>query len=262
MPNPRFNAMISQHCSSFRSLYTDLAKKLFVRQEQDNRRGTLIHPGEYGSHRETVAKQFIAPFTPLGLQTGGGFVINSDGAESGQCDIIVFDMALVPFASNLEMGMFFPAEAVVCIGEVKSSLTSATLNEALNQLGAIRKICCKPTKSDAGVFSFLICAGVDTKSEDCSVEELFRASVRRLKNDDAEFRPHALLSVENGLLFLEDAVGEARYTYVSPGKSSTTHLKRFLSNYYDHAIGHKRKPLNLHEYYQMSQEDLEFPEPD
>lgn len=265
MPNPRFNSMITQHCAEFRQLFGDLVDELFQRQDGDSRSGKLTHPGKYGSHREVVAHQFLAPFTPSQLATGSGFVINAEAKESGECDIVVFDTDLVPFASRLELGLFYPAESVCCVGEVKSTLkTESELKSALKQLAKIVERCTRESNLKSGLLAFLICKKIgDTgKTRPVKVETLLPNCVRSvIAETSGKFVPQLVLSVDDGLLeFVEnDDPNKLKFTYISPGKNSTTHLKKFLSRYYTHTMTRRRRELRIFDYCQESLEDLEFP---
>jgi hypothetical protein len=160
MPNARFNTMISQHCSSFRTLFVDLSERLFKEEEtaesneivsnQASGQGSqksagILHRSEFGSHRELVAQTFLRPFTPDRFDLASGFILGTDDGglpdnwseavpKPAQCDILVIERDLAPFCRQRELGQFFPFEAISAIGEVKSQLSMSSFKKALEQV--------------------------------------------------------------------------------------------------------------------------------
>jgi hypothetical protein len=160
MPNARFNTMISQHCSSFRTLFVDLSERLFKDEETAERNAILsnqasghgsqkstgiLHRSEFGSHRELVAQTFLRPFTPDRFDLASGFILGADDGglpdnwseaapKPAQCDILVIERDLAPFCRQRELGQFFPFEAISAIGEVKSQLSMSSFEKALEQV--------------------------------------------------------------------------------------------------------------------------------
>ncbi len=53
--------------------------------------GIMTHPGAVGAGRETSAKQKLKQILPAGVGVGSGFVIDSFGHTSRQCDIILYE---------------------------------------------------------------------------------------------------------------------------------------------------------------------------
>jgi hypothetical protein len=153
--------MVSQHCSTFRSLFVDLSEKIFRKEDAEkeneknpkrdikgkdaNDNSPPFHPGEFGSHRELVSEIFLRPFTPDRYQITSGFILGENDydakdvdtdQESGlaQCDILVIEKDLAPFCMHRELGQFYPIEATSTIGEIKSQLTISTFKHTLNQI--------------------------------------------------------------------------------------------------------------------------------
>ncbi len=157
MPSPRFNTMITQHCNNFSDVYQRYTTELFADVEKasvariptagskkkteiklySSKQKEMIHNGEFGTHREFVSRILLRPFTPERYDIVNGFVINADGETSGQSDLLVCDRDLAPFCGNRELGIFYPAEAIAAIGEVKSKLIQKRgLNAAIEQLAS------------------------------------------------------------------------------------------------------------------------------
>lgn len=132
--NDIFDKLVKSKIEQFENDYVNLSRQIFV-----NSAGELIHPGEFGTYREKIIKDFLAPFLPTRLAIGSGFIITAKNNISTQCDIIIYDKEYTPVIENSEQ-RFFPVECVVGVIEVKSKLTKTTLKDALIKLAAIKNL--------------------------------------------------------------------------------------------------------------------------
>ena len=106
----RIKKFISDYCALSRELYTNNEK--------------LIHPGEFGSERERICKNLISQFVSNEFSFSSGFIIDSCGSISTQCDLIIYDASNSKFLQDESQQRFFPIESVVAVGEIKSILNS------------------------------------------------------------------------------------------------------------------------------------------
>jgi len=136
MPNKIFDELLKEKTDIFKIAFSNISKQIFW----DDNKKQLIHPGEYGTYREAVCKDFIRFVIPRRLDIDQGFLINSDGDISNQCDIIVYDSRTAPMIETGERQRFFPIESVCAIGEVKSDMTKGEFINAINKLGEIKKM--------------------------------------------------------------------------------------------------------------------------
>lgn len=99
-----------------------------------------IHPEEVGRAKEiNIAKQ-LESILPHGVGVGRGYVFDSYGNISKQCDLVVYEKELIPIFvrdSNDDYS-FFPCEGVIAVGEIKSTLNLNELNGAIEKLGKIK----------------------------------------------------------------------------------------------------------------------------
>lgn len=99
----------------------------------------ITHPGERGRAREKALKRFLREIAPRGFDVDTGFVIDSNGGQSRQQDLVfvrrdyhpVFRVSGIPF---------FPVESVAAVVEVKSMLNSQTLNDALDNGASVKRL--------------------------------------------------------------------------------------------------------------------------
>ncbi len=132
--NTIFMKLLKSKIEKFLSDYINLSRDVFVDKE-----GKLIHPGEFGTYRENIIKNFIEPFLPDRLAIGTGFIISSKDKISSQCDLIIYDKSNTPVIENEEQ-RFFPIECVAGVIEVKSRLSKTQFKDALIKLTNIKKI--------------------------------------------------------------------------------------------------------------------------
>jgi hypothetical protein len=101
----------------------------------------IPHPGELGTGREEVLRQFLEKYLPQRYGVSTGFVFDSSGKVSKQIDVIIYDALLAPKFEAVGGKVFHPCESVVCVGEVKSVLTSnKDFNGALENLRSVKEL--------------------------------------------------------------------------------------------------------------------------
>ena len=77
---------------------------------------------------------------PPGIGVGTGFVIDSYGNTSRQIDVLLYEKELCPvYKLNADVD-YFPCEGVVAIGEVKSQISSAEIDDIFEKTASVRKL--------------------------------------------------------------------------------------------------------------------------
>ena len=107
-----------------------------------NRAGMTTHPHAVGTGREISAKKKLKSILPAGIGIGSGFVIDSFGNTSKQCDIILYEeaFALKFIIDDNEDYAYYNCESVIAVGEVKSNASSSELKDAINKLATIKEL--------------------------------------------------------------------------------------------------------------------------
>ena len=101
-----------------------------------------IHPEEVGRAKEiNIAKQ-LESILPHGVGVGRGYVFDSYGNISNQCDLVLYEKELIPiFVRDLNDDYsFFPCEGVIAVGEIKSTLNLKELNDVIEKLAKIKRL--------------------------------------------------------------------------------------------------------------------------
>lgn len=99
-----------------------------------------IHPDEVGKAKEIKIQKSIEAMLPNGVGVGRGFVFDSYGNISNQCDFILYEKNLIPiFISNdNDEYSYYPCEGVIAVGEIKSTLNKESLNDSLSKLEKLK----------------------------------------------------------------------------------------------------------------------------
>jgi hypothetical protein len=219
MANKIFDQLLKEEIDVFINSFSKVSKKLFSKDDE-----RLIHPGEFGMYRESIARKFMRSFTPANLDIDQGFLINSNNEVSTQCDIVIFDSKYTPLLKNSELQRFFPVETVCAVGEVKSTLSFSDFKIALHKLAKTKKIS-ENVKSPSIIFrhqsgdfspkeysndlitTFLICQKLDFDIK--RIVDVYDESF------EVRHRHNMILSIEDGLIL---------YEYSTKDKPGVLHL--------------------------------------
>lgn len=213
MSNKIMDSILEEKIEYFRFAFERTSKDIFY----DDKSKKLIHPGEYGTYREAICKDFLRMVIPNRLDIGSGFLITDKGSVSTQCDIIIYDKNNTPLIENTERQRFFPVETVCSIGEVKSDVDKTAFVKAINKLARNKKLKEEITNPFAikrdhsgkfdpvnysydSIFSFLIC-----NSLTFNLENIVNEIDSFYEKDIQPWQKHNLiLSINNGLLAYRD----------------------------------------------------------
>ena len=100
------------------------------------------HPDQIGRTKEINVTKQIAAMLPHGIGIGRGFVFDSFGHVSNQCDIIIYEKDYIPVFvqdDNTDYS-YYPCEGVIAIGEIKSTLNFEQLSDSTNKLKKIKEM--------------------------------------------------------------------------------------------------------------------------
>jgi len=207
-------ALLTEKIRAFSSEFLENSRQLFVDDQ-----GQLIHPGEFGTYREAITREFLQAITPQRLAIDTGFVVDSGGRISPQCDIVIYERSITPLLQNANKQRFFPVESVCAVGEIKSVMTLKALKEALRKLAMVKYIrdCLHEpmyvhSKKDADretfapqrderdqMVTFLICERFDFDMVD-KFKDVLSCYREAAPDLPANLRHNLVLSIRDGLL--------------------------------------------------------------
>ena len=279
MANKIIDELIEERIDGFRSAFAQRAKVLF---RDDSKQNRLSHPGEFGTYREGIVRDFLQSFLPQRLAIDTGFVVNALGEVSGQIDLVIYDPSLTPSLESKNRQKFFPVETVIAVGEVKSDVNRDQFTDALIQISKVKEI--RSTLTDEAsaavrwyalgnteydpdmipfdqVFTFLICNRIAFPLRGVS----FPSTLNDIYKSVAYAHRHSsILSLEDGLLHYTTELPEGEfgcYFPTSPGGTEANrnkwiwghdddyaHFKFFCSHLFMHAAHCTVGSVNLMEY--------------
>ena len=104
--------------------------------------GKSTHPCSVGSGREKALMNKLKSILPHGIGVGSGFVFDSYGNTSAQCDLIIYEeeYALKFIINDDESYAYYNCENVIAVGEIKSDATIASIEDSFNKLKKIKEL--------------------------------------------------------------------------------------------------------------------------
>ncbi|CAN7667470.1 hypothetical protein LJR118_005378 [Acidovorax sp. LjRoot118] len=103
--------------------------------------GGLGHAATVGALREVVVRNFLRPHLPETIGIHSGIIIDAQGHESRQQDIILVDRSFPTISVGADDGVaLIVAESVLATIEVKSRLDSAELRTSMESIAQTRRM--------------------------------------------------------------------------------------------------------------------------
>ncbi len=108
--------------------------------EFDELASEILHNQTAGETREYALRNILEKYLPRRAGVDKGFVIDAHGGESKQIDVVIYDKTVGTVFEVLDT-KYFPCEAVIAIGEVKSDiLSSQKLQDALDKIRSVKEL--------------------------------------------------------------------------------------------------------------------------
>ena len=117
----------------FKAKQAEMAAKLLASQEMD-------HPSAKGNASEENWRELLRSYLPARYAVEGGFVIDADGMESQQIDLIIFDRQYSPLLFESGGVLYVPAECVYGVFEVKQFLNKQHVKYAAEKVASVRRL--------------------------------------------------------------------------------------------------------------------------
>lgn len=104
--------------------------------------GMATHPHAVGGGREHSAREKLKAILPAGVGVGSGFVIDSFGNTSKQCDLILYEESFaMKFVINGDTtNTYYNCESVIAVGEIKSIATMTEIRDAVDKLICVKQL--------------------------------------------------------------------------------------------------------------------------
>ena len=121
-----------------REIYDGLQQKLNA--DLSTSRSVAEHPVSTGSGIEANWLEMLKRHLPYRYQAKSAFVVDSNGTQSQQIDVVIYDRQYTAELYNGSNQRIIPAESVYAVLEVKSTLNRENLVYAGKKAGSVRRL--------------------------------------------------------------------------------------------------------------------------
>lgn len=126
------------HKIELSELYCSIQKEMIASLNLSS--SAVIHPGTKGDATENDWISFFRNYLPTRYKVDKGIVIDSDGNQSQQIDIIIYDNHYSYFVFHRDDTLLVPAESVYAVFEVKQNLNKEHIQYAGNKAKSVREL--------------------------------------------------------------------------------------------------------------------------
>ena len=106
------------------------------------------HPGEMGAIGETATRDNLSFSLPQYMKVSTGFVLDSYGGKSKQTDIVIHESSCPTFNLGPKGEYsYFPCEGVAAVGEIKTTLGKAELEDSYDKISSVKILKRKPLRN-------------------------------------------------------------------------------------------------------------------
>lgn len=206
--------LINNNSEGLIDYFTSMADEFYAKFNRINNLIGDKHWLSIGNYREEILRDFLKQYMPKRFSVGTGFIRCSDGKLSRQIDILIYDSVnYAPLFIDKDFVIITP-EAVCAVIEVKSTLDSKELKDALELLDAIKKIGKKRTKKEnifCGIFAYK--KEISNKCMMNCYKEFYSSKIdfKRLQRDYDSFRM-TFVEVISILREFSLVLGESNYS--------------------------------------------------
>ena len=123
-----------------------------VRAFDDARQATT--PELVGDAMEQPVRDRLEQILPRGIAVGSGCVIDTSGATSRQMDVVLYERGLCPVfcINDSPETTYYPAECVLAVGEVKSTIGKKELADSFEKIRSVKALDRAFTKLESGLY--------------------------------------------------------------------------------------------------------------
>lgn len=115
---------------------------------------SLSHAGLKGDANEETVRKFLRQYLPKTLDITTGMLVDSEGNQSRQLDIIVCDSAKTPIFFQSGETRVIPIECVYAVIEVKAFLDKTELEKAYKNMRSVKSLTKKAYFNQKGVIIY------------------------------------------------------------------------------------------------------------
>lgn len=100
----------------------------------------IVHPGTKGDETESNWREWFETYLPKRYKVDKGIIIDSNGNQSDQIDIIIYDTQYSYLVLKHNDTLLVPAESVYAVFEVKPNLNKVNMEYASEKVKSVREL--------------------------------------------------------------------------------------------------------------------------
>jgi hypothetical protein len=177
-----------------KEIFLGLSKKMM--NDFENISSQLSHSGSKGTVREETLKQFLRDYLPKKYSVSSGFIIDTKGNSSNQCDIIIYDALNSPLILNKGEINVFPCEPVLATIEVKSCLGMKEIQDCIKKNKKVKNLI-----RDNGYIASVVFA-YTSGYKDKSIEKISEILLKEYETTKPNEYIDLLVVLDSGGLFI------------------------------------------------------------
>lgn len=171
----------------------------------------FLHPGIKGDVTELNWIEWFREYLPKRYKVDKGIIIDSEGNQSDQIDLVIYDAQYSYMVFRHDQGLLIPAEGVYAVFEVKQNLNKEKIEYAGKKAESVRKLIrtSAPIKHAGGEYApkvlHEIVAGILTTRCDW-VNSIEKNVIKYLSERTREERLDFVCSIQDSTFVVENNV--------------------------------------------------------
>ncbi|WLE96607.1 MAG: hypothetical protein QTN59_18235 [Candidatus Electrothrix communis] len=193
---------------------------------------SIGHSLTKGEENEAEIKKLLIEFLPPAYGVGSGLIVDTQGNESKQVDIIIYDKSIPNYTLSSESKIFLVDQVLATI-EIKTTFTKTSLLEAIENTNSIKKLHpsqlnwveptskiedeqhqtwsltkCKPSPPLSCIFFYT----TPQRKTAFNLDDTFNLIKEEIEKLDVSMQPDLLFSLEHSIFFRHDDIAHTRTT--------------------------------------------------
>lgn len=133
-------------------IFDEVAQQMW--SDFNRARSAVQHPGLKGASFEEVFRTFLRQYLPKSLDISFGVLVDANGNDSRQIDVIISDAAKTPIFYKSGDVRVIPVECAYTAIEVKACLNSSELDSVFENMRSVRRLEKKAYFKSTGVIKY------------------------------------------------------------------------------------------------------------
>jgi hypothetical protein len=191
------------------------------------------HNSTIGVLTEEIIRSFLKTYLPKSVSVEQGFILSVEGEVSKQCDILIYDSNFYAPFYRINDIVVIPADSVIAVIEVKTTLTKAIFHDVINYFENINLI----TRAKTYLFVYNSCE--ITKLSGYFHSYKHKGKYQEFDHDTFQLLPDEITGINNSyhlkkdcIVFDRDMMGYSSYFFEDKEGQEINALQNFFISVY------------------------------